>query len=44
MARQLNAGDFFPEYVVQTVDGRRLHLPEDLSGEYSVLIFYRGSW
>ena len=44
MARQLNAGDLFPEYVVQTVDRRTLHLPQDLSGEYSVLIFYRGGW
>jgi peroxiredoxin len=44
MAKQLNMGDLFPEYVVQSTDGRTLHLPQDLSGEYSVLIFYRGSW
>jgi peroxiredoxin len=44
VAKQLNMGDLFPEYTVQTVDGRTLHLPQDLSGEYSVLIFYRGSW
>ena len=44
MAKQLNMGDLFPQYTVQTVDGRTLHLPQDLSGEYSVLIFYRGSW
>ena len=44
MARQLNAGDLFPEYLVQTVDGRTFHIPHDLSGEYSVLIFYRGIW
>jgi peroxiredoxin len=44
MARQLNAGDVFPEYRVQTVDGRTLHLPQGLSGEYAVLIFYRGGW
>jgi peroxiredoxin len=44
MAKQLNTGDLFPEYVVQTVDGRTLRLPQDLSGEYSVLIFYRGGW
>jgi peroxiredoxin len=44
MAKQLNMGDLFPEYVVQTVDGRTLHIPQDLSGEYSVLIFYRGNW
>jgi peroxiredoxin len=44
MARQLDAGDVFPDYQVQTVDGRTLHLPQDLSGEYAVLIFYRGGW
>jgi peroxiredoxin len=44
MAKQLNVGDLFPEYRVQTADGRALHLPRDLTGEYSVLIFYRGGW
>jgi len=44
MARQLNSGDLFPEYVVQTVDGRTLRLPQDLTGAYAALIFYRGSW
>jgi peroxiredoxin len=44
MAKQLNMGDLFPDYVVQTVDSRTLHLPRDLSGKYSVLIFYRGGW
>jgi peroxiredoxin len=44
MAKQLNMGDVFPEYTVHLVDGRTLRLPHDLSGEYSVLIFYRGSW
>ena len=41
MAKQLNVGDLFPAYRVQTVDGRTLHLPQDLAGEYSVL---RGVW
>lgn len=44
MAKQLNVGDLFPEYEVRTVDGRTLHLPRDLTGEYSVLLFYRGGW
>ncbi|MFQ5849455.1 MAG: hypothetical protein ACE5JU_02560 [Candidatus Binatia bacterium] len=44
MARQLNAGDPFPEYVVNTVDGKTLNVPQDLSGEYAVLLFYRGGW
>lgn len=44
MAKQLNAGDIFPEYTVKVVDGRTLRLPNDLTGEYAVLIFYRGIW
>jgi hypothetical protein len=44
MAQQLNVGDLFPKYDIQTVQGRPLHIPEGLSGDYSVLIFYRGSW
>ncbi len=44
MAKQLNVGDSFPRYEVQTVDDRTLDLPRDLAGEYSVLIFYRGGW
>jgi peroxiredoxin len=44
MAKQLNSGDPFPEYEVNIVDGRTLRLPSDLTGDYAVLIFYRGSW
>jgi len=44
MAKQLNVGDPFPEYEVLTVDGQTLHLPRDLTGEYSVVIFYCGGW
>jgi hypothetical protein len=36
MAKQLNVGDVLPEYQVQTVDGRTLHVPRDLTGQYSV--------
>ena len=44
MGRQLNAGDTFPEYSVSTVERGSLRIPQDLSGEYSVLLFYRGGW
>ncbi len=44
MAQQLNDGDSFPEYVVKTVDGKTLKIPQDLAGEYAVLLFYRGGW
>ena len=44
VAKQLNVGGIFPDFQLQTVDGRELHLPQDLTGEYSILIFYRGIW
>ena len=44
MARQLNMGDLFPEYTVNTVDGTTLKIPQELPGEYTVLLFYRGEW
>lgn len=33
MAQQLNSADVFPEYLVKSVDGRTLRIPQDLSGE-----------
>ncbi len=44
MAKQLLPGDQFPSYTVKTVEGRTLNIPADLTGEYSVIIFYRGIW
>lgn len=44
MAQQLNVGHIFPEYSASTVAGKTLKIPEDLTGEYSVLLFYRGGW
>ena len=44
MEQRLNAGDSFPEYIVKTVDGKTLKVPQDLPGEYAVLLFYRGGW
>lgn len=44
MARQLIPGDTFPDFTVPVTDGRTLHIPNDLTGEYAVFIFYRGIW
>ena len=44
MAKQLNPGGRFPSYTVALTDGTKLNIPEDLQGEYAVIIFYRGIW
>jgi hypothetical protein len=44
MAKQLLPGENFPQSIIQTVDGRTLHIPTDLTGEYAVIIYYRGIW
>jgi peroxiredoxin len=44
MAKQLGPGDRFPNYTVPTTDGRTINIPADLTGEYAVVIFYRGVW
>lgn len=44
MARQLNPGDLFPDYTIQLTDEKTLNVPRDLTGEYAVIIFYRGIW
>jgi peroxiredoxin len=44
MAKQLNPGDQFPNYTIQVTEGRTLNIPQDLRGEYAVIIFYRGIW
>jgi peroxiredoxin len=40
----LQVGERFPELTVMTVDGQALTLPDYLSGDYGVVLFYRGSW
>ncbi len=44
MPKRLEAGDTFPDFVVKTVDGGTLKVPQELPGEYSALLFYRGGW
>jgi peroxiredoxin len=40
----LNPGDSFPQFTVKTASGADLTIPEDFSGDYGVVLFYRGSW
>lgn len=42
--RPLQVGDRVPNVHVRTMDGERIRLREALSGETSLLIFYRGGW
>lgn len=49
MARKTNAplldsGDAFPALELTLTDGRRLHLPADLSRPYNVVLVNRGAW
>ena len=40
----LDGGDAFPQMTFNKVGGGKLSLPGDLSGQWSVVLFYRGSW
>ena len=44
MAKQLGPGNPFPAYSIATAGGGKLNLPNDLKGEYAVIIFYSGIW
>ena len=43
-AFRLNNGDTFPALSADLVDGGTLNLPQDLSGSWGVVLFYRGDW
>ena len=40
----LDINDPFPAIELQLLSGETFNLPEDLSGTYGVLLFYRGDW
>jgi len=40
----LGNGDVFPSLQLAAVGGGTISLPDDLSGSYGVVLFYRGSW
>jgi alkyl hydroperoxide reductase subunit AhpC len=41
---RLKTGDQFPTLTADTVQGEKLHLPDDLTDQWAVTIFYRGDW
>ena len=44
MANKLNAGDLFPGMTLQLVNGESTTLPDNIDGDYQVVLFYRGHW
>lgn len=40
----LRPGDQFPTLTVAEVGGGTLRLPDELAGNFGVILFYRGSW
>jgi peroxiredoxin len=40
----LRPGDQFPALSVARTDGGTLRLPDDMAGQFGVILFYRGSW
>ena len=44
MAQKLDAGDRFPGMTLTLTGGGTVSLPDDLSSDYNVILFYRGHW
>ncbi len=44
MADKLRAGETLPRLTLDLVGGRSVTLPDDLSTDFGVVLFYRGYW
>ena len=44
MAEKLIQGDRFPTIKLTITDGSIITLPEQITGRYLALLFYRGEW
>jgi hypothetical protein len=42
--KMLDAGDRFPSITMGKVGGGKLTLPDDLAGNWGVVLLYRGHW
>ena len=40
----LDSGDAFPAIAFNKVGGGQLNLPDDLAGQWGVVLLYRGHW
>ena len=41
---RLDNGDRFPRIEAERVGGGSMTVPDDLAGDWAVLLFYRGHW
>ena len=44
MYEKLTQGDRFPTIELDLIDGSTITLPDQISGRYLALLFYRGEW
>ncbi|MDH3703512.1 MAG: hypothetical protein OEU46_19610 [Alphaproteobacteria bacterium] len=44
MNEKLDTGDAFPQLSLSLAGGGSMTVPDDLGGNYAVLLFYRGHW
>jgi len=44
MSEKLDTGDVFPQLSLSLVGGGAMTVPDDIGGNYAVLLFYRGHW
>ena len=44
MADKLDTGDTFPSLTLNLVGGGTMTAPDDMAGDYKVILFYRGHW
>ena len=42
--KMLDSGDRFPHLELDQVGGGKLRLPDDLAGDWGVVLLYRGHW
>jgi hypothetical protein len=43
-ATKLIGGDNFPNLALNIAGGDNLSLPEDITSDYAIVLFYRGHW
>ena len=41
---KLQQGDRFPSITLNLAGGGQLNLPQDMTGRYAAVLFYRGHW